>query len=207
MPRKPLSPRVIIEILRLRHEQELGIREVGRILDISDATVRKYLDRMEAAGLAWPLPSDLSPDDFYNAVYSKPNPSPTPKRPVPDWISIVESHQHNHVPLRKLWLDYKSEHPDGFAYSWFCESYRRYVDAKLEEPSAFQSSELADPKWLDIETEEMQVVNIPAAILTYSTFSNLDALGEPGRLSWTASNADVVRLIGSELRYRNSENQ
>ncbi len=51
--------RKIKEMLRLRFEQGLGVRQIARSLSVSHCTVSDLLGRTEVAGLAWPLPGGL----------------------------------------------------------------------------------------------------------------------------------------------------
>lgn len=51
--------RQVIEILRLKHEHHLSIREIARSCGIASSTVGDYLLRAEAAGLRWPLPEGV----------------------------------------------------------------------------------------------------------------------------------------------------
>ncbi len=48
--------RKLREVLRLRFELHLGYRQIGRSCAIGVSTVCKYLKRVEAAGVTWPLP-------------------------------------------------------------------------------------------------------------------------------------------------------
>jgi transposase len=52
--------RQVIEILRLKHEHHLSIREIARSCGIASSTVGDYLLRAEAAGLEWPLPEGVA---------------------------------------------------------------------------------------------------------------------------------------------------
>jgi len=47
------------EILRLRVEMGLGLREIVRSLNISHSTVKDQLSRADLAGLSWPLPEGM----------------------------------------------------------------------------------------------------------------------------------------------------
>ena len=47
--------RKIKEVMRLRFELHLGYQQIGRSCAIGVSTVHKYLKRVEAAGLKWPL--------------------------------------------------------------------------------------------------------------------------------------------------------
>ena len=60
MPAERVSMRRIREILRLKHECGASDRAIGRSLGIARSTVALTLDRVAAAGLAWPLSATLS---------------------------------------------------------------------------------------------------------------------------------------------------
>ena len=68
MARKTLTMRHIKEILRLRHQQRLSVREIARSCGLSASTVGDYLKRAQAASLSWPLPEQLTEEDFYHLL-------------------------------------------------------------------------------------------------------------------------------------------
>jgi transposase len=136
MARRPLSMRKAREILRLRHEVGLGVREIARSVCTSHSTVVKYLKRAEAAGLSWPLPEAIDEERLLRA-----QPPRAIRRPLPD---MAQMHKELRKPRRKkgvtirlLWEEYRAENPDGYGYTQFCEHYRRFrgrVDPVLRQP-------------------------------------------------------------------------
>jgi hypothetical protein len=60
------------EILRLRFESGLGLRQIARSLSISVGTVHDYLQRAEAAGIKWPLPEGLDDDRLEASLFRQP---------------------------------------------------------------------------------------------------------------------------------------
>jgi hypothetical protein len=56
--------RRIKEILRLKFELGLDNRQIARSCNIPHSTVANYLRRVEAVGLAWPLPTDTTDTDL-----------------------------------------------------------------------------------------------------------------------------------------------
>lgn len=60
MAREPLSMRQIKELLRLKHEHGLSVREIARSCGLPVSTAGDYLKRAESAGLSWPLPEELT---------------------------------------------------------------------------------------------------------------------------------------------------
>ena len=76
------------------------------------------------SGLSWPLPEGLDDAGLEAALFPAPLPSRVP-RPEPDWGHVHrELQRHKGVTLQLLWLEYRTVHPNGHQYSWFCERYR-----------------------------------------------------------------------------------
>ena len=49
------------------------------------------------------------------------------RRPEPDWAEVYQEHRKPGVTLLLLWEENRSDHPDGYGYSRFCELYRRFT--------------------------------------------------------------------------------
>lgn len=60
MPAKrELTMRQIRQMLRLA-EEGISAREMGRMLGVARSTIQDNLKRAQEAGLAWPVPTELS---------------------------------------------------------------------------------------------------------------------------------------------------
>ena len=59
MPADRLAMRQIKDILRLRYDAGLSLREIARSLNLSIGVVSKYLQLAAAAGIGWPPPAEL----------------------------------------------------------------------------------------------------------------------------------------------------
>ncbi|MDX2029422.1 MAG: sigma factor-like helix-turn-helix DNA-binding protein [Blastocatellia bacterium] len=59
MPADRLVMRQIKDILRLRYDARLSLREIARSLNISVGVISKYLQLAADAGIGWPPPADL----------------------------------------------------------------------------------------------------------------------------------------------------
>ena len=55
LPARRLSVRKIKEVLRLKFEVGLGLRQIARSCSIGLGTAHEYLERAEAAKITWPL--------------------------------------------------------------------------------------------------------------------------------------------------------
>jgi hypothetical protein len=47
-------------------------------------------------------------------------------RPVLVWAAVDMEIRRNVVTMALLWEEYRAAHPDGFGYSWFCETYAAF---------------------------------------------------------------------------------
>jgi len=124
--RRRLSMRKVREVLRLRHELGLGLRQIARSLGLSHSRVAGYLGRAEAAGVPWPLAEDLGEAELEARLFPG-SEGQGRRRPEPDWGRVHRELRRKGVTLQLLWLEYKREHPNGYQSSRFCDLYRRWL--------------------------------------------------------------------------------
>lgn len=127
MSRQPKSMRQIKEILRLRFEHKLSIREIAASCAVPASTVGDYLKRAEAAGLGWPLPEEWTDDQVFERLLGVPEASPELAQVSPDWAHVHQELRRKSVTLRLLWQEYRQTYPEGYGYSRFCELYERWA--------------------------------------------------------------------------------
>jgi transposase len=120
--------RKVVEALRLRFEQRLSQREIAQSLGLSQGSVHAYLARFAASGLAWPVPADIVEAELEARLFTRPPTPPTAERPVPDWPTVQQELKRKGVTLQLLWLEYKTQHPDGYQYTQFCRHYHAWAD-------------------------------------------------------------------------------
>ncbi len=65
MTTKRVSMQKIKDILRLKYDANLSLRQIALSLSLSLGVVSQYLKRAEAAGLLWPLPEDCPTIDCW----------------------------------------------------------------------------------------------------------------------------------------------
>ena len=128
MARKKLSMRHIHEILRLKHQNQLSIREIARSCGLPTSTVGDYLQRAEIAGISWPPPEGLNEVQLLERLMAVPAPPGEPCPVLPDWPHIHAELRRKSVTLQLLWQEYRAAYPEGYGYSRFCELYQRWAD-------------------------------------------------------------------------------
>ena len=105
MARKLINMRYVKDILRLKHQNQLSVREIAGSCGLPTSTVGDYLQRAEAAGLSWPLPEGLCDAELAERLL-KPAESTGPSgsvKPLPDWPALQEQLRRKGVTLQLLW--------------------------------------------------------------------------------------------------------
>ena len=106
--------RKIKEVLRLKFDVGLGLRQIARSCSIGLGTVHEYLQRSEAAGVTWPLGEDWD-ESRLEAVLFGDRPRARPAvLAMPDFAELHRQRQvHRHLTQQLLWEEYRQANPDG----------------------------------------------------------------------------------------------
>jgi transposase len=122
MAQNKLTMRQIQEILRLKHQNQLSVREIARSCGLAASTVGDYLKRAEMAGLRWLLPEGQSEQELLQRLLATPTaPTASSQRDaaLPDWPSIHKELARKSVTLQRLWQEYRQAQPEGYGYPDF----------------------------------------------------------------------------------------
>lgn len=188
--------RKLKEVMRLRFELHLSHQQIGRSCAIGTSTAHKYLKRIEAAGLTWPLPEDWDEARLEAAVFARPGaPVRAPKavRSQPDFGSIHEQlRRHQHLTLQLLWEEYREGNPEGYRYSRFCELYQRWrskLDVVLRQEHKAGEKMFIDWAGASIPvydriTEESSPAPLFVAALGASSYTFAEAMRDQQMESW-----------------------
>jgi transposase len=207
MAKKTLSMRHIHEILRLKHEKKLSVREIARSCGLPASTVGDYLKRAKAAALIWPLPEPLNDEELLERLMDsgrEPAPEPTPPRPTPDWARVHQELRRKGVTLQLLWQEYRAEHPDGYARSRFCELYQQWaskVDPVLRQHHQpgekmfvdWAGQKVAIHNWLDGCIDEASLF---IAVLGASNKTYAEAFANERSPSWIKGHMNAFKFYG-----------
>jgi hypothetical protein len=115
MPAKRgLTMRQIRDLLRLSDEG-CSVRDMALRYGVARSTIQDNLKRAKDAGLAWPLPADLTDDFLEKALFSaNGRKSGYRRHPEPDWALLARELKRPGVTLSVLWEEYRQVHPEGY---------------------------------------------------------------------------------------------
>jgi transposase len=196
--------RKINEVLRLRFELHCSHREIARGIGAASSTVADYLRRFAEARLSWPLSASLSEADLEAKLFPPAPSVPLRERAMPDWAAVHAEMRKPAVTLMLLWQEYRGRHPQGFAYSWFCEHYRAWVGRldlvmrqehrageKLFVDYAGQSVPITDR-----HTGELRPAAIFVAVLGASNYTYAEATWSQELAEWIGSHVRCFEFLG-----------
>jgi transposase len=189
--------RKIKEVLRL-HAAGLTHRQIARCCALGRTTVREYLVRAQTAQLTWPLPGELDEAALERQLFPPPPTLTSAARGLPDWAQVHQELKRKGVTLCLLWEEYRSLHPEGYRYSWFCKHYSAWaakIDVVMRQPHRAGEKLFVDYAGqmvpvVDRATGEVRHAQIFVAVLGASSYTYAEA-------TWTQSLPD---WIGSHQR-------
>ncbi len=199
-----LVMRRLRDVLRLKYEAGLAHRAIAQACTVGLGTVSLYLARALAAGLTWPLPADLDDAALEARLFARPADAARLDRTVPAWPRLHQELKRPGVTLQLLWTEYRAAHPTGYAYSHFCERYRRW--ARVLKPSMRQVHRAGEklfvdfsgkrPSLVDATTGELVLVELFVGVLGASGLIYAEATRTQELAAWVDAHVHMVEYFG-----------
>jgi transposase len=197
--------RRVREILRLKHECGASDRAIGRPLGIARSTVALTLDRVAAAGLAWPLSATLSDRVLEALLYADAGSRQGVRRKAePDWTHVHRELRRPGVTLMLLWEEYRAREPGGYGYSRWCDLYRTWegrlsptmrqvhpAGERLFVDYAGQTVEVVDGRTGEVRQAQVFVAAMGASSYTYAEATWTQTLPD-----WIGSHTRALAFFG-----------
>lgn len=205
---KRVSMNKIKDVLRLRHQAELSIRQVAASVNLSTGAVAKYLKRAECAGLSWPLPAELSDNALTRllqpAKTSLPT-STTSEFAEPDFEEIQDELKQKGMTLQLLWEEYVQANPQAhYSYSRFTVLYRQWN--KKQQLSMRQVHRAGEKLFVDYcgptvsvinpETGEARQAQVFVAVMGASSYTYAEATWSQTLPDWIGSHVRCFEFLG-----------
>lgn len=196
--------RKIREVLRLKFEHRLSERKIASSCNISRSTVSDYLGRFAISGLPWPLPDNLNEADLEQRLFPVDSQRTRHPQTTPDWSAVHQELRRPGMTLMLLWQEYKTNHPDGYQYSWFSDLYREWrshLDVTMR-----QNHIAGDKLFIDYAGQTVPVVNqytgeaqqaqIFIATLGASSYTYAEATWSQSLPNWIGSHVRTFDYLG-----------
>jgi transposase len=196
--------RKIREVLRLTHALGMSRRLVGEATGIGKTAVGEYVRRAAVAGQGWPIPDEIDDAELERRLFPPPDAASSTSRTEPDWSYNHAELKRRGVTLALLWQEYRAEHAQGYAYSWFCE---RYSDWRKRISPTMRQTHLAGDKlfvdWagdtmpvFDPITGEEYCTHIFIAALGASNYTYVEARWTETLPDWIGAHVNAFTAIG-----------
>lgn len=204
MAGRRLSMRRIREILRQKWALGRSHREVARSLGVSSGSVGAALARARAAGLgSWEAVLALGEVELEHHLYTYGRGSSS-ARPLPDWAEIHTELGKKGVTLQLLHLEYLERHTDGYAYTQFCDYYRRWRDQQKRSmrqrhragEKLFIDYSGKKPVVVDPQNGEVREVELFVAVFGASNYTYAEATESQKSADFIASHVRTFEYFG-----------
>ncbi len=197
--------RKIRDVLRLTHAMGMSRRLVGEATGIGKSAVGDYVRRAAIAGFSWPVPDGIDDVELERRLFPPVvHVASTVARSEPDWAHIHAELKRRGVTLALLWQEYRAEHAQGCAYSWFCESYgvwRMRISPTMRQTHVAGEKLFVD--WagdtisvFDAMTGEERRAHIFVAALGASNFTYAEARWSETLPDWIGAHVNALAAIG-----------
>jgi transposase len=171
------------EILRLRWQLKLTVREAARSLAVSSGVVSETTTRATKSGLTWKDVERLDDRELERCVYGPGAVLAQTDRPRPDPVQIHTELRRPHVTLELLHLEYLEQYPNGYRYTTFCDTYRSWLaTTKVTMRQVHKAGEKCfvdysggRPSYIDPHTGERIEVELFVAVLGASNYTYAEA--------------------------------
>ena len=209
MPAKrELTMRQIRQMLRLARDG-ISAREIGRRLGVARSTIQDNLKRATVAGLAWPLPGDLTDAALEQRLFAHAGVKCGFRRRVePGWASLACELKRPGVNLMVLWEEYRAIYPNGYGYSRFCDLFREF-ERRLS-PTMRQDHPAGDKVFVDYSGKKITIVDrdtgvvreaeIFVAVLGASNYTYAEATWTQTLPDWIEAHVRMFRFLSGVPR-------
>jgi len=207
--RRPRATRASQSLLALHFGARASSRAIGVELGIAPSTVREYLARAAAAGVGWPLAADDTDESLMARLFVNAGVRAGARlHAEPDWSALVRELKRPGVNLLVLWEEYRAVHPEGYAYSRFCQLFREF-ERRLS-PVMRQSHAAGHKAFVDYSgkrapitdpvTGEVRMAEIFVAVLGASSLTYAEATWTQTLPDWIGAHVRMFRFFGAAPR-------
>ncbi len=209
MPTQRLSMRRIRQLLALHFGAGASSRAIGAELGIAPSTVREYLARAAAAGVVWPLGAEDTDESLMARLFVNAGVRAGARlHAEPDWPALMRELKRPGVNLLVLWEEYRAAHPEGYAYSRFCQLFREFerrLSPVMRQQHAAGHKAFVDYSGkrvpiTDPATGQVRLAEVFVAVLGASSLTYAEATWTQTLPDWIGAHVRMFRFFGAAPR-------
>lgn len=204
MPAKRTTMRKIREVLRLRMEAGLSIRQINHSTSISVGAIQKLLAKAESEGLSWPLPEELTESRLAQLFYPSADTRASHRFQEPAWETVHQELRRKEMTKLLLWEEYTAQYPNRcYSYPQYCARYRQW--AKGLRRSMRQVHKAGEKCFIDYcgvtvpvvspSTGEVRQAQVFVAVLGASNYTYAEATWGQSLRDWLQSHVRTFEFF------------
>jgi transposase len=170
---------------------------------VSTGAISTAVSRAREAGLSWEAIEGLGEAELERQLYGG-APGESRARPLPDWGEIHSELGRKGVTLALLHIEYLERHPNGYAYTQFCDYYRRWRSRQKRSmrqvhragEKLFVDYSGKKPEIVDPTSGEVREVELFVAVLGASSYTYAEATESQQSADFIASHVRAFEYFG-----------
>lgn len=205
MPTKRISMRKLREILRLRLQGELTLRQINSSLRLSLGVVQKVTRQAEELKLDWPSIEKLNEKELAQMFYPESDNRVSSVLLMPDWNDVHKELRFKGITKHLLWEEYTQQYPNrSYSYSQYCHHYSEWL--KKQKRSMRQVHKAGEKLFVDYagktmpivcqSTGEVRFAQIFVAVMGASNYTFCEATWSQSLPDWLNSHARTFEFLG-----------
>lgn len=201
--------RKLREILRLRLESELSLRQIKGSLRLSLGAVQKAVSRAQSLDLDWTAIDTLDDQQLARLIYPESDTRVSNHFQLPDWVEALQELKRKGMTKHLLWEEYAQAYPNrSYSYPQYCFLYQDWL--KKQRRSMRQIHKAGDKLFVDYagqtvpivsgDTGEIRFAQIFVAVLGASNYTFCEATWTQSLPDWLGSHARAFTFFGGVPR-------
>ena len=129
MPTKRMTMRNLRELLRLRLQADLSLRQIKSSLRISLGAVQKITSKADELRLDWAKIQTLNDQQLAHLFYPRSDTYASSTFELPDWVDVHRELRRKGVTKHLLWEEYTQQYPNrSYSYPQYCFLYQQWAN-------------------------------------------------------------------------------
>ena len=193
------------EILRLRYQSRLSMRQIKGSQRVSLGAVQKITSKAESLSLDWDQITQFDDQQLARLFYPESDTRMSNQFQCPDWVEVHRELRRKGVTKHLLWEEYTQAYPNrSYSYPQYCFLYQDWV--KKQKRSMRQVHKAGDKLFVDYagqtvpivdgQTGEIRFAQIFVAVLGASNYTYCEATWTQSLPDWLGSHARAFAYIG-----------